>query len=83
MFPIEIIRYKFKIKYKYLSMLEKDRKEFKEKQQILLLESFQNEAKLENIKKVYIDNSKLGATVYIHPIVDSVKKCLKSKKDTA
>lgn len=59
--------------------MEKDKKEFQIKQANKLADIMGNQALLEEEKIVFLKNVKLGSHLYIDPLVDTVKKTLKSK----
>ncbi|CAD8169109.1 unnamed protein product [Paramecium pentaurelia] len=59
--------------------MEKDKKEFQNKQASKLADIMSNQALIEEEKIVFLKNIKLGSHLYIDPLVDTVKKTLKSK----
>ncbi|CAD8183439.1 unnamed protein product [Paramecium octaurelia] len=59
--------------------MEKDKKEFQNKQANRLVDIMSNSALLEEEKVVFLKNITNGSRLYIDPLVDTVKKTLKSK----
>ncbi|CAD8099802.1 unnamed protein product [Paramecium sonneborni] len=59
--------------------MEKDKKEFQNKNAMKLAELMADQTLLDQEKIIFIKNIKNGSHLYIDPLVDTVKKTLKSK----